>query len=117
MFLGVNTLWLQPILNVKEGEVSGLLASIDWMHELEFNKVIFTLDSKSVVDSLNLPANNITDVYSILYRCYNTLNHRFVLLCRFFRRESNMFAPNLAKVTIYNVNFNFILTFPVVLII
>jgi len=53
MFIGAKTIWLQPIMPVDIGEALGLLAAMEWVRELEFKKVIFCLDSKGVVDSLN----------------------------------------------------------------
>jgi len=35
------------------GEALGLLATMEWVRELEFKKVIFCLDLKVVVDSLS----------------------------------------------------------------
>jgi hypothetical protein len=54
MFMKAKTLCLQPMLNVKEGKSSCLLAIIKWVRKLEFKQVIFILDSKRVVNSFNL---------------------------------------------------------------
>jgi len=43
-------------LNVKEGETLDFLTVINQIQILEFKQVIFTLDSKSVIDSFNLQA-------------------------------------------------------------
>jgi len=53
IFIGAKTIWLPPIMSVDMGEALGLLAAMEWVRELEFKKVIFCLNSKGVVDSLN----------------------------------------------------------------
>ncbi|PNY12478.1 ribonuclease H, partial [Trifolium pratense] len=53
MFVGAKIIWLHQIMSVVIGEASGLLAATEWVKELEFEKVIFCMDSKVVVDSLN----------------------------------------------------------------
>jgi len=69
MFIGAKTIWLQPIMSVDIGEALGLLAAMEWLRELEFNKVIFCLDSKREVDSLNSQVRDDTKLGSILARC------------------------------------------------
>jgi len=53
MFMGANALWFQPITHVSIGEAMCLLSAIEWMQALNFKHVIFSLDSKIIVDSFN----------------------------------------------------------------
>lgn len=50
----------------KQGQASGLLVAIEWLHELEFKQVILTIDSQSVADSFNLSFNDRIKIGSIL---------------------------------------------------
>jgi len=105
MFIGAKIIWLQPIMSVDIEEALGLLAAIEWVRELEFKKIIFCLDSKGVVDSLNSQVRDNTELGSILARCRVNLssicNNSYV---EFSRREANMVAHELAKTAIYNVS-------------
>lgn len=73
VFMKAKTLCLQPMLNVKEGKASCLLAIIEWVRKLEFKQVIFILDSKRVVNSFNLTINDRFEVCSILSICGSIL--------------------------------------------
>ncbi|PNY04704.1 cytochrome p450 [Trifolium pratense] len=65
IFMGVRTLWLQPVLTVAIEDALGLLAMIDWPKELAFENVIFSLDSKGVVDSLYSDVRDATKLYRL----------------------------------------------------
>jgi len=50
LFMGLNTLQIQPILDVKLGKVCGLKA-IEYMRELSLRNVIFEMDVKLLLRS------------------------------------------------------------------
>jgi hypothetical protein len=74
MFMLAKTTWLQLIMIVEIGEALGLLAAMDWVNKLVFERVIFCLDSKAVVDSFISGARDNTELGSILARCRVSLS-------------------------------------------
>jgi hypothetical protein len=44
MSIKANTLRFQPILNVKNDEALGVLSAIEWMWDIKFKQVIFSLN-------------------------------------------------------------------------
>ncbi|XP_073294606.1 uncharacterized protein [Primulina huaijiensis] len=51
-FIGCRSSVYYGKLDVKEGEAMGLLEAISWGHTMGYQKVVFELDSKSVVDAV-----------------------------------------------------------------
>ncbi|MCH98875.1 hypothetical protein A2U01_0019884, partial [Trifolium medium] len=47
--------WFKPINQVGVGEDMSLLVAIEWLKEMEFKQVVFSLDSKEIVDAFNSP--------------------------------------------------------------
>jgi ribonuclease HI len=52
-YLLARTLWITPPCTTEVGEALGLLHTIQWVHDLRFDNVDFTLDSKKVVDNFH----------------------------------------------------------------
>jgi hypothetical protein len=105
MYMGAKTMWFQPLMDVRIGEVVGLLSVIERVQELEFKQVVFSLDAKSIVDSFNMCTHDRTELGSILSNCRSMIsslcNNSYV---EFIRREANMIAHNLSKAAMYNAN-------------
>lgn len=58
-FIKSFTIWFNPILIVREGEAMGLLYALCWDKDLGIQNVIFDLDSKTVVDAIKNPREDI----------------------------------------------------------
>jgi hypothetical protein len=56
-------------MDVRIGEGVGLLSAIEWVQELEFKQVVFSLDAKSIVDSFNMCTHDRTELGSIFSNC------------------------------------------------
>jgi len=59
LFVGDKTTWLQSVMEVRLGEAIALLKALEWIKELGFQDVIFSLDSKTIVDDFNFGVNNL----------------------------------------------------------
>jgi hypothetical protein len=100
MYMGAKSMWFQPLMDVRIGEAVGLLSAIEWMQELEFKQVVFSLDAKSIVDSFNMYTHDRTELGSILSNCRSMisslcnnslLGERLIwLLITFLRRPYTM---------------------------
>jgi hypothetical protein len=49
-FVLATTTWMSPICSVDLGEALRLFHAINWVHELQLQRMYFEFDSKTVVD-------------------------------------------------------------------
>ncbi|XP_058775339.1 uncharacterized protein LOC131649602 [Vicia villosa] len=97
-FIAARTEWFSPITEVAVGEALGLLASINWVHELGYDNEDFEMDAKSVVDSVNSQQSNYTDCGAIIRECKRLLGGCFRNShVKFTRRQTNEVAHALAR--------------------
>lgn len=52
-FVLANTTWFSPLCSVEIGEALGLFNTWQWLANLGFDNMDFSLDSKVVVDAIN----------------------------------------------------------------
>lgn len=72
--MGARTAWCNHCLPVAQGEASGLLQAITWMHSMGYDKVIFELDCKVVVDKVLAPGADISELGAIIKDCSRLLH-------------------------------------------
>lgn len=60
---------------VAEGEALGLLHAIQWVTTLHLDQVIFESDCKVVVDRINQPRSDHSELGTILKECKTILSH------------------------------------------
>jgi len=102
------TSWSAPVLDVSEGEALSLLYAIRWAKEQNFNKVIFELDSKRVVDSFHSTRNDVFDLGAIIRECRNTFSSFFTnSRVEFIRRQANEVAHRLARAVIFYASIHY----------
>jgi ribonuclease HI len=105
-FILAKTEWFSPKSDVHVGEALGLLAALNWVHELNLGPVEFELDSKRVVDRFHSSSRDFTEfgvimdhsklIFSTYYRNSSV---------EFVRRQANEAAHNLAKVATLSASF------------
>lgn len=76
-----KTLQYNPMLKTQEGEALGLLEVMKWAASNHWDKVIFELDAKIVVDSIHSSNVGISEFRTIVsncknFSCFNFLNSK-----------------------------------------
>jgi len=56
-----RTLWITPLCTTKVGKSLGSLQAIQWVHDLRFDNVDFTLDSKKMIDNFHKESIDVTE--------------------------------------------------------
>jgi ribonuclease HI len=98
-FVIAKTMWISPLCNVSLGEALGLFHAINWVRELQLERVDFALDSKIVVDYFNKGGNDMTEFGDVLKECKSRFNLYFQnSSVEFNRRQANAVAHALARV-------------------
>lgn len=89
-----------PSLPVAEGEACGLLQAIKWMTNFGYDRVLFELDFKSVVDKIHSPGADISELGSIIQECSGIISSFPNFNVKFIRRQANSAAHCLARVAL-----------------
>lgn len=99
-FVATRSSWSAPSLPVAEGEACGLLQAIKWMTSLGYDRVLFELDFKSVVDNIHSPGADISELGSIIQECSGIISSFPNFNVKFIRRQANSAAHCLARVAL-----------------
>ena len=94
-----------------EAEAWGLCKGIEWIAQLGYNKVIFEMDCKMVVDDVHKYKPNRSEYGSIIRNCRTLLSNYSDFVVGFARRQANGSAHALAKAALSHasrITFNFI---------
>jgi ribonuclease HI len=98
-FVLAKTMWISPICSVDLGEALGLFHAINWVHELQLQRVDFALDSKTVVDYFHKGGSDVTEFGDVLNECIRRFKSYFENShVEFNRRQANEVAHALARV-------------------
>ncbi|CAJ2663088.1 unnamed protein product [Trifolium pratense] len=98
-FVLAKTMWISPICSVDLGKALGLFHAINWVHDLQLQRVDFALDSKTVVDYFHKGGPNITEFGDVLNECIRRFKSYFEnSRVEFNRRQANEVAHALARV-------------------
>jgi ribonuclease HI len=85
------------VMTAQEAEAWSLYQGIQWVANLGYNKVIFELDCKIVVDDVNKMSINQSEYGSIIQNCRTLLHHYNNFIVVFARRQANGSAHALAR--------------------
>ncbi|XVF56428.1 hypothetical protein PTKIN_Ptkin06aG0120100 [Pterospermum kingtungense] len=80
-----------------EGEALALLEAIQWVRLLGYEKVVFEVYAKYVVDAILSNQKDLSEFGFIIYACRSLLNVEARYFVRFMRRSANELAHALAK--------------------
>jgi ribonuclease HI len=106
-------MWISPLCNVSLGEALGLFHAINWVRELQLERVDFALDSKIVVDYFNKGGNDMTEFGDVLKECKSRFNLYFQnSSVEFNRRQANAVAHALARVALSLASSNIFVDVP-----
>ncbi|KAK2362458.1 hypothetical protein QL285_087521 [Trifolium repens] len=92
-------------------EAWGLCKGIEWIAQLGYNKVIFEMDCKMVVDDVHKYKPNRSEYGSIIRNCRTLLSNYSDFVVDFARRQANGSAHAFAKAVLSHashITFNFI---------
>ncbi|XVF52726.1 hypothetical protein PTKIN_Ptkin05aG0041600 [Pterospermum kingtungense] len=96
-FVATKSLVSSGVYAVKEREVLGLLHALRWIKELGYERVIFELDSKTVVDVVNSSLLDVSEFGSLVSTCKNLLYDSIGFSVVFVKRGKNAAAHCLAQ--------------------
>ncbi|XP_073049166.1 uncharacterized protein [Primulina eburnea] len=88
-FIGCRSSVYYGKLLVKEGEAMVLVEAINWVRNMGYQKVVFELDSKSVVDAVGRTGEDLSEFASIIARCKLLMTDKPEHTVRFVRRIAN----------------------------
>ncbi|XP_045831364.1 uncharacterized protein LOC123922710 [Trifolium pratense] len=97
------------VMTAQEAEAWSLYQGIQWVASLGYNKVVFELDCKIVVDDVNKMSINQSEYGSIIQNCRTLLHHYNDFIVVFTRRQANGSAHALARAALshaYRSTFN-----------
>ena len=95
------------------GEALGLLAALNWVHELNLGPVEFELDSKRVVDSFHSSKRDFTEFGVIVEHCKSIFSTYYRnSSVEFVRRQTNEVAHKLAKAATLSASFQILVDIP-----
>ncbi|GAU48398.1 hypothetical protein TSUD_405430 [Trifolium subterraneum] len=112
-FILAKTEWFSPKSEVHTGEALGLLAALNWVHELNLGPVEFELDSKRVVDSFHSSKRDFTEFGVIVEHCKSIFSTYYRnSSVEFVRRQANEVAHKLAKAATLSASFQILVDIP-----
>jgi len=104
-FVLAKTDWFALMSDVDVGEPVGLHTTLQWVSDLRFGNVDFTLDFKRVVDHVNSDVDDSSEVGCIISTCRRLLHNSFLNShVEFNRRQVNEVAYELAQASPLNPN-------------
>ena len=98
-FVACATTVLHRLHEVREGEAIGLKEALSWVKGLGYQKVMFELDAKSVVDAVNfdLCRTDVSEFGSIIQQCIYMLDQAQNFHVCYVWRQANKIAHVLAR--------------------
>jgi ribonuclease HI len=110
-FIDVFSCHDKGMYTAAEAEAWGLRKRIEWIAQLGYNKVIFEMNRKMVVNDVHKYKPNRSEYGSLIRNCKTLLSNYSDLVVGFAGRPANDSAHALAKVTLSHashITFNFI---------
>jgi len=93
------------LCDVDVGEAVGLHTTLQWVADLHYDHVDFVLDSKSVVERFNSNLVDSSELGCIIQVCRQFFDCNFQSShVKFNRKQDNMVAHELARVTLSHTN-------------
>ncbi|KEH16790.1 hypothetical protein MTR_0093s0070 [Medicago truncatula] len=68
-FMLAKTVYISPMCSVVVGEALGLFQSLQWLSDMQFDNVDFTLDSKITTDAFNHRRIDVTEFIQVISSC------------------------------------------------
>lgn len=96
-FLACRSAVFNGCLPVAEGEAMSFLEALSWVRNLGFQKVVFELDSKCVVDATGSGVHGMTELDMIIAKCKQIMAGNPEFKVRFTRRKANDVAHAVAR--------------------
>jgi ribonuclease HI len=104
-FVLAKTTWFALLCDVNVGEVVGIHTSLEWVSNLQFDNVDFSLDSKRIVDQVNSDIDDNNEFGCIISSCRQLLHNNFQNShVEFNRRQTNEVTHELAHAAPFNLN-------------
>lgn len=113
-FVLAKTDWVPFYLPCLEGEATGLLKAIQWVHSSELYHVLFEVDCQLVADRVLEPKEDISEFGIIIKFCYDHVSLLPNSNVSFVRQQTNCVVHNLAKAHILLLVPLFIIMHPLV---
>lgn len=88
-FMLAKTAWIPFLPSVKEGKDTGLLKALQWISLLGLSKVVFELDSKTVVDNVNGLCDDIAEFGALIHSFCDLLSNITGCSLSFTRPHAN----------------------------
>lgn len=96
-FIKARTAWLPQCIPVPEGEATGLLEAANWVRSLGLQNIVFEIDWKIVVDLINSPRIDISELGSLIHDNVDLLSNSPNFMVSFNRRLRNGVTHSLAR--------------------
>lgn len=96
-----HTSWIHGTAEAREGEAMGLLQVLQWAQELQLQNVLFELDAKCVVDSVQSNKEDLTEYGNNITECRRLLSLNPTFSVDVVRRQANVVAHSFARVATF----------------
>ena len=92
-----KTVSISPMCSVAVGEALGLFHALQWLSDMQFDNLDFTLDSKITTDAFNHRQIDVTEFGQVISACQSLFNTHFSnSKVEFNRSQANEVAHILA---------------------
>lgn len=98
-FIAASSISYPQYLPIAKGEALCLLYATQWSTSLSLDSVLFEMDCKVVVDLVNSPKEDLSELGDIIRDCHAFFSSLPNLNVRFIRRQANRVAHTLARAT------------------